>query len=321
MSVIEVVDVTRIYTTERRRVVALDSLRMEVREGEVFGLLGPNGVGKTTLVKVLTTVITPTSGSARVLGFDVRTQPAYIRPRIGVSYGGELGLYWRLTGRQNLDYACRLYNMSAREARRRVVEMLDVFGLTVAADRRVNTYSRGMRHRLHLARALIHDPQVVFLDEPTTGLDPVAAQEVREIIAARRSVNRTVLLTTHNMSEADALCDRIAIINQGRLVALGSPADLKRDTTDQITIELRIAATHDPVSLSASLQRHLGPDTLVSAETGDSVTRVVATVRHGVPLAGLAAAVGDATILAVSSRGTTLEDVYLKHLRTGRVPG
>ncbi len=194
------VDLTRVYSADRRRVIALDGLSLEVREGEVFGLLGPNGAGKTTLVKVLTTMITPTSGSARVLGFAVCAEPDSIRPHIGVSYGGELGLYWRLAGRQNLDYACRLHDMPVRETRQRLAEMLDVFGLTSVADRRVNTYSRGLRQRLHLARALIHRPKVVFLDEPTAGLDPVAAREVREIIASLKDHNRTLLLTTHNMS-------------------------------------------------------------------------------------------------------------------------
>lgn len=229
MNVVEVRRLTRVYRTGKRRrskeeVVALDRVNLDIVEGEVHALLGPNGAGKTTLVKILSTVLLPTSGSARVLGFDVVEQTEAVRERIGIVFGGERGLYFRLTPRRILRYWAALYRLPDDEGAGRAEELLDRVGLREWADRRVETFSRGMKQRLHLARGLIADPPVLFLDEPTTGMDPVSAHEFRVLIGELRAEGRTVLLTTHDMAEAESVCDRITLIDRGTILGTKTPA-------------------------------------------------------------------------------------------------
>ena len=204
-------------------VVALDGVTLEIPSGEVLGLLGPNGAGKTTLVKILSTVLLPTAGTARVLGHDVVGETAAVRPLIGIVFGGERGLYTRLTARQNLHYWAALYKIPGAVGRRRAAELLVALGLDERADEPVERFSRGMKQRLHLARGLINDPPVLFLDEPTTGMDPVAAREFRALVGDLRDDGRTILLTTHDMAEAESLCDRVALIDHGALLAVEPP--------------------------------------------------------------------------------------------------
>jgi ABC-2 type transport system ATP-binding protein len=227
---IQVHELRRVYKAKggEPEVVALDSMNMEVEEGEVRGLLGPNGAGKTTLVKVLSTVLLPTSGTASVLGHDVQTAAAKVRPLIGIVFGGDRGLYWNLTGRQNLQYWAALYNVPPRESDRRIDVLLARVGMTARADSLVETYSRGMKQRLHLARGLVGNARVLFLDEPTLGMDPLAAREFRELVKDLRSEGRTILLTTHDMAEAEAVCDRVALIDHGRVLAVETPRTLSR---------------------------------------------------------------------------------------------
>jgi ABC-2 type transport system ATP-binding protein len=224
---VEVEEITRVFEPRRRpRVVALDGVSLTIPEGEIHGLLGPNGAGKTTLVKILSTVLLPTSGNARVLGHDVVAETAAVRPLIGIVFGGERGLYWRLTGRQNLEYWGALYKLSTRTGRERAQGLLERVGLADKADERVEEYSRGMKQRLHLARGLIGDARVLFLDEPTTGMDPLAAREFRTLIGELRGEGRTILLATHDMVEAEIVCDRVTLIDRGRIVATESPRTL-----------------------------------------------------------------------------------------------
>ncbi len=228
MNAIGTVNLKRVYRSRDGNpdVVALDGVSMDIDEGEIHGLLGPNGAGKTTLVKVLSTVLLPTSGSASVLGHDVVRETKEIRRIIGVVLGGDRGLYWRLTGRQNLEYWAALYNVPASTARRRVSDLLDSVGLSDRADHLVEGYSRGMKQRLHLARGLVADPRVIFLDEPTAGMDPIASREFRRLVETLRSEGRTVLLTTHDMAEAEAVCDRVTLIDRGRVLAVETPRSL-----------------------------------------------------------------------------------------------
>ena len=198
-----------------------------VERGELFGLLGPNGAGKTTTIKMLITLLIPTSGTARVLGRDVVEESREVRRRVGYVFGGDRGLYERLSGLDNLRYFAELYGVPARDQRARIGELLELVGLTGREKERVEGYSRGMRQRLHVARGLLHKPEVLFLDEPSIGIDPVGARELRGTVADLRRRGTTVLLTTHYMFEADELCDRIAVIAGGRIVAEGTPADLK----------------------------------------------------------------------------------------------
>ena len=223
-------DLRRVYKSRDSNpdVVALDAESMQIEEGEVHGLLGPNGAGKTTLVKVLSTVLLPTSGSASILGHDVVRETSAVRPLIGIVLGGDRGLYWRLTGRENLEYWAALYNVPASTAKRRVSDLLDMVGLTDRADYLVEGYSRGMKQRLHLARGLVASPRVLFLDEPTAGMDPVASRQFRRLVESLRSEGRTVLLTTHDMAEAEAVCDRVTLIDRGKVLAVETPHSLSR---------------------------------------------------------------------------------------------
>jgi daunorubicin resistance ABC transporter ATP-binding subunit len=207
-------------------VVALDGLELEVEAGTVFGLLGPNGAGKTTLVRILATLLRPTAGRARVLGRDVVAEPLAVRRRIGLA-GQFAAVDEELTGRENLEMVGRLYRLSGAEARTRATEILERFGLAEVADRRVSTYSGGMRRRLDLGASLTGRPPVLLLDEPTTGLDPRTRQELWSIVDELRRDGITVLLTTQYLEEADRLAQRIAIVDHGRIAAEGTAAQLK----------------------------------------------------------------------------------------------
>jgi ABC-2 type transport system ATP-binding protein len=227
MEAVEVDEIRRVFTPKKREpVVALDEVSLTIPIGEVHGLLGPNGAGKTTLVKILSTVLLPTSGRAQILGHDVVADAASVRPLIGIVFGGERGLYWRLSGRQNLEYWGALYKLSRADIAERSERLLARVGLSDRADERVETYSRGMKQRLHLARGLIGDAKVLFLDEPTTGMDPLAAREFRALISELRGEGRTILLATHDMAEAEALCDRVTLIDRGTILATESPRTL-----------------------------------------------------------------------------------------------
>src|SRR6266705_3079808 len=222
MAAIESAELRRTYKTHtgtfRRRAKEIEAVRgvsFAVEPGELFGLLGPNGAGKTTTIKMLITLLLPTSGEARVLGLNVVDEAREVRKRIGYVFGGDRGLYERLSAYDNLRYFAELYGVSGKAQRARIDEVLELVGLKGREQERVEGYSRGMRQRLHIARGILHDPEVVFLDEPTIGVDPVGARELRETIAGLAAAGKSVLLTTHYMFEADALCDRIAIIAQG----------------------------------------------------------------------------------------------------------
>ena len=229
MDAVVVEEIRRVLTPRKRDpVTALDGVSLTIPAGEVHGLLGPNGAGKTTLVKILSTVLLPTDGRASVLGHDVVADARAVRPQIGIVFGGERGLYWRLSGRQNLEYWGALYKLSRGEIRERTERLLERVGIAERADERVETYSRGMKQRLHLARGLIGDAKVLFLDEPTTGMDPLAAREFRALIGELRGEGRTILLATHDMAEAETLCDRVTLIDRGAILATESPRTLGR---------------------------------------------------------------------------------------------
>ncbi|GGS49279.1 daunorubicin resistance protein DrrA family ABC transporter ATP-binding protein [Streptomyces parvus] len=213
-----------------RHTEAVRGISLEIERGELFGLLGPNGAGKTTTIKMLTTLLLPTSGSARVAGFDVVQDTREVRKRVGYVFGGDRGLYDRLSGLDNLRYFAELYAVPAREQRTRIAELLELVGLTGREREKVEGYSRGMRQRLHLARGLLHRPEVLFLDEPSIGVDPVGARELRRTVADLASSGTTVLLTTHYMAEAEELCGRIAVIADGAIQQIGTAEELKHRT-------------------------------------------------------------------------------------------
>jgi ABC-2 type transport system ATP-binding protein len=317
VSAIEVIDLHRTYRpwkglVRRRRaeVQALRGISFQVEKGELFGLLGPNGAGKTTTIKILATLLLPSSGSARVLGFDPATQPGEIRGRIGHVFGGDRGLYDRLSALDNLRYFADLYRVPVREKRARIETLLDLVGLAGRERERVETYSRGMRQRLHIARGLLHDPEVLFLDEPTIGLDPVGAREVRETIAALRDQGKTILLTTHYMYEADELCQRMAVIAHGRLVGEGTPSELKRRVLDRTVVEIETFGVDDATT---DRVRAVEGVVSVSTETREQAIVLLVQSRVGAEIVPqLLRELDGATVGRVITREPTLEDAYVE---------
>jgi ABC-2 type transport system ATP-binding protein len=239
-------EVNRKLFRKGETVTAVEDVSLSVEPGIIYGLLGPNGAGKTTTIKMLSTLLIPTGGQALVAGFDVATQEREVRRRLGVVLGGDRGLYGKLTARDNLIYFGHLYGMPRRQTAARVNEMLDLVDLGQRADHRVEGFSRGMKQRVHLAKALLHNPPVIFLDEPSIGLDPAAAVTIRKVIA-RLVPEHTVLLTTHYLHEADDLCSRIAIIDKGRILVEDTPAGIKRRVGGEQRYVLRVRGNHNGV--------------------------------------------------------------------------
>ncbi|MBQ7491274.1 MAG: ABC transporter ATP-binding protein [Clostridia bacterium] len=233
-TVIEVKNLRREYVTrrgiwkrEKRVVKAVDGISFAVRRGEIFGLLGQNGAGKTTTIKMLTTLLAPTEGTCKVLGWNTFGEEKRIRARINFIFGGELGIYRRLSAWDNLRYFSNLYLIPRREQDAHIQKILELVDLAERADDLAETYSKGMLQRLQIARGLINDPEILFMDEPTVGLDPVGARMLRDIIRRLKEQGKTVLVTTHNLAEVEELCDRLVIINKGKVVARGTPAEIK----------------------------------------------------------------------------------------------
>jgi ABC-2 type transport system ATP-binding protein len=246
---VEADSLVKTYRSRAGTVEAVRGVDLRVQAGEVFGFLGPNGAGKSTTVRMLTTLLSLTSGTARVAGVDVAREPDEVRRRIGVALQ-EAGLDSRQTGRELLVLQGRLFDLSTREAARRAVELLELVELTGAADRPIKGYSGGMKRRLDLASALVHEPVVLFLDEPTTGLDPASRLTVWDEMRRINARGTTVFLTTQYLEEADQLCDRLAIIDDGRIVREGTPARLKAELRERLSLTRE--ATLDDVFLDAT---------------------------------------------------------------------
>ncbi|WP_019189866.1 ABC transporter ATP-binding protein [Levyella massiliensis] len=224
---IELRGIGRNYEVGRKVIKAVDDVSFEVKEQEVFALLGPNGAGKSTIIKILTTLLAPSYGEAKVLGFDCYKERKKVRKEINFVFGGEAGLYWRLTGRENLQFFSDLYKIPYKISKNRIEELLETVGLNESADQRVEQYSKGMKQRLLIARGLVNSPKILFLDEPTIGLDPIGAALLRELIRNLNKQGTTIMITTHYMEDVEILCDRMAFINNGRLVDIGSKEELK----------------------------------------------------------------------------------------------
>jgi ABC-2 type transport system ATP-binding protein len=316
MPVVEAVNLRRTYRTTtgtfRRRALDVEAVRgvsFEIDEGELFGLLGPNGAGKTTTIKMLITLLIPTSGAARVLGHDVVEDAAWVRARIGYVFGGDRGLYERLSALDNLRYFAELYAVDPRQQRRRIDELLELVGLQGREKERVEGYSRGMRQRLHIARGLLHDPPVVFLDEPTIGVDPVGARELRATIASLTEAGKTVLLTTHYMFEADQLCDRIAVIAKGEIVGEGTPRELKGRVSDGTVVEIEVYGVPGE---TVERMRSIAGVRTVSVEDREQEQLLIVQTEPGTEVTQILLAQLDGTTVGrVSSREPTLEDAYV----------
>jgi ABC-2 type transport system ATP-binding protein len=303
----------RLVKTYPKDVRALDDLSLAVPRGTVFGLLGPNGAGKSTTIKILTTLTLPDGGIATVAGIDVLRRPNDVRRAIGVVTQRH-GTDPQATGRENLVLSGRIYGMGKRDAQHRATELLDRFGITEAADRIVRTYSGGMQRKLDVVMGLVHRPQVLFLDEPTTGLDPVArAQMWAEIRRLSRDEGITILLTTHYLDEADQLAEQLALVDRGRLIIEGTPEQLKSELRgDAVVAEL----APDTDAEKARLVVAELPGIRDATVEGRTVRARVNDGAHSVPDV-LAALDGVALpVTAITVARPSLDDVYLKH--TGR---
>jgi ABC-2 type transport system ATP-binding protein len=314
---IEVENLRRVYRTTvgviRRRakeILAVDDLSFEVAAGELFGLLGPNGAGKTTTVKMLTTLLIPTAGAARVMGLDVVRDADRLRGRIGFIFGGERGLYWRLSGIDNLRYFASLYHVDPAVSKQRIPYLLELVGLGDRGPEKVEGYSRGMKQRLHIARTLLHDPPLLFLDEPTIGLDPVGAREIRQVVRDLQAADKTILLTTHYMFEADALCQRVAVINHGRLVALDTPQGLKRLVRDQAVIEVELFGV--PPEVVERIRREPYVDAVSVEDQDQRQLLLVQSSRGAEAVQDVLDQLRDLRVGKVTVREPTLEDAYVR---------
>jgi ABC-2 type transport system ATP-binding protein len=247
---------------------AVDGVDLDIRRGEIFGLLGPNGAGKSTTIRMLCTLLEPTSGTARVNGFDVVKQANEVRRNLGTLLAGERSIYWKLTGRENLEYFAALYHIPAAVTKKRVDELLERMELKERANELVEKYSTGMRQRIAIAKALLARPPILLLDEPTLGLDPQAARNLRELIATLKAEGHTILLTTHYMEEADQLSDRIGIIDAGKVIALDAPEGLKRRIDQKEIIRLELTGWHD--ELGDKLRAISGVDNLLARRQGEA---------------------------------------------------
>ncbi len=319
-AIIECQDVVRVFISralagagKKREVVALDGLSFTVPRGIIFGLLGPNGAGKTTTIRILTTLLTPTSGQARVKGFDVVREASKVRQQFGLILGGERGLYGRLTGAENLRYFAAVNHMSRELAKERVKELLQMVGLDTASDRPVEQYSRGMRQRLHVARGLLTDPEILFMDEPTIGLDPAGAQELRQLIPEFAHQGKTILLTTHYMLEADELCNQVAIINKGQIVASGTPSEIKRRFSKVSVIEV-IMRQSQP-GATENLKPVQGIERVISSSDGP-LQKLTIHVLPGIEVKDeITQVLGQSNIESLVMRDPTLEEAYLSILK------
>ncbi len=305
---IEAVDLVKTYKGDVR---ALDGVSLAVESGTIFGLLGPNGAGKSTTVKILTTLSRADSGTAHVLGVDVARQPDRVRRLIGV-VGQHGAVDPAATGRENMLLQGHLYGMGGAELRRRADELLARFGLAEAADRIVTTWSGGMQRKLDVACGLIHQPRVLFLDEPTTGLDPEARADLWTEVQRLADEGLTILLTTHYLEEADRLAGQVAIIDRGRIVARGTPEDLKAELHgDAIVVELQEADRGDAVRVLQGIAGLRGPvvDGRTLRARADDGARAIPVVLGALESGGV-------PVASVTVARPSLDDVYLRH--TGR---
>jgi ABC-2 type transport system ATP-binding protein len=315
-AVIEVRDLKREYVTvkgfvkrKKETVKAVDGISFEVQKGEIFGLLGQNGAGKTTTIKMLITLLAPTSGTCKVLGFDTFGEEKQIRSRINFIFGGEMGVYRRLSARDNLQYFANLYYIDQKTAKKRIDEILELVGLTDKADLLAETYSKGMIQRLQIARGLINDPEILFMDEPTVGLDPIGARMLRDIIRRLREQGKTVLLTTHYLYEADELCDRIAIINKGKLIALDTPMNLRRLVHGESSVEAVVDRMNEEWE-----NRIRSISGVRSVETSPNEKGISVTVRYEIGSdisAELLSVLQACKVYTLMQKELTLEDVYI----------
>ncbi len=299
-------------------IVAVDNVDLEITSGTIYGLLGPNGAGKTTTIKMLATLLVPTSGRASVAGYDVATREYDVRQRLGVLLGGDRGLYGKISAVDNLRFFATLYGVPRDKVEHRVQELLNLTGLAHRQTERVEGFSRGMKQRVHLAKALIHDPEVVILDEPTIGLDPDAAVQLRAVVHSLVP-EKTVLLTTHYLQEADELCDRIAIIDGGRIIAEDSPEGIKRLVGSGTALQITVRGCPGELTLEA-IRMCSGVRAVCATSGADQSRTVIEITGDGDCLSEWAVPILIADgfpVLEVHHQGVSLEQAFLSLTGSG----
>ncbi len=323
-AIITISDLAKTYHVKERtgflknrvkQIDALQNINLTIEPGEFFGLLGPNGAGKTTLIKCMTTLLTPTRGRIVVNGFEVGRQDAQVRASLGCMLGGERSIYWKLTGRENLAYFAALYYLSPAQTRSQIEKLEKLLNLGPLLDRPVETYSSGQKTTLAFARALINDARILILDEPTNTLDVPSAQALRRIIKNLNQAGYTIILTSHQMAEVEELCQRVAIVDHGTIIAEGGIAELKRELGQNQII--KIEGIIPPEAVTALEQQ---PDVIKMATSQTSnltqLTIFVADIRQSLPGLMQNLLSHNALLEHISPANVTLEDVFMA--KTGR---
>jgi ABC-2 type transport system ATP-binding protein len=311
--IIQIQNLRKTFVSGKATVVAVDDISLAVNKGEIFGFLGPNGAGKTTTMRMLTTLLKPTSGLVEIAGYNLATEEEKVRTQLGyVSQSG--GLERSASARENLVLQARIFNFNKKEARQRADELIKALELESFADRLVSTYSGGQRRRTDLALGMMHRPKILFLDEPTVGLDPHSRAHLWGEIRKLRDQGTTIFVTTHYLDEADALCDRVAIVDHGRIVALGTPSDLKREIGSDIILLGMSSDTVESLNTEKIFGALAGMREIIKEKEG---LRLL--VQHGDTLLPQVLRLCDKAgidLSAISLHRPTLDDVFLQ--KTGR---
>jgi len=304
-----------LFKSKLNEIHALKNINLNIDEGEIFGLLGPNGAGKTTLIKCLTTLLIPTSGTAIVNGYDVRKQEKHVRASIGTMLMGERGLYWKLTGRENLEFFSRLYSLPRTKREARIKELVDLLDLSDYADRPVEGYSSGQRMRFAFAKALLNDAPILFLDEPTIAMDVHGARQLRKIVKALPDEGKTVVYTSHIMSEIQELCNEVAIIDNGEIIICDNIKGITSKSKAKRILEVEgIIPEHivDEIKDITSVN-----SAAVTVKDGLSTLRLeVSDPHHALQMVTTVLVNGKATIDSIKTQEPSLEDVFIE--LTGR---
>lgn len=302
--------------SKKRTVQALKDVGVDIYDGEIFGLLGPNGAGKTTLIKCLTTLLIPSSGGAWVNGYNVLTEDNMVRASIGCMLMGERGLYWKLTGRENLDYFGALYHVPKDVRRRRIEDLTELLDLGEFLNRTVETYSSGQKMLLAFAKALINDAPILFLDEPTVTMDVPTARKLRRIVRELNDDGHTIFYTTHLMQEAEELCDRVAIIDRGEIIELGTPAELKTSLRREDVITMEGVIGPKVIEQLRTIEGVNSATVTTEAQGRTTVAVICDNSRRRLPKIIESVVGNGASVDYIKPHEVTLEDVFIA--KTGR---
>jgi len=310
---VEVQDLHREFETKHKKVTALDGISLQVGEGEIFGVLGPNGAGKTTMIRILSTLLLPSSGQAKVMGYDVAKEPEKVRPLISMASGAERAGYDYITARGNLWFFSQLYGIKSDEAQRRINELSKQIGLEDNLDKKFYALSTGFRQRATIIRAFVNDPKVVFLDEPTIGLDVMTALRIREFLVNQaKEHGRTILLATHNMAEVDAICNRVAIIDKGKILACDTPLALKKSLgAPALVMEISPPPPADNLALLSKVEGVKGYTSSIDEERSISRVQVVVESDDTAQMVLDTTRKSGLTVLSSWRQQTSLEEVFV----------